>query len=396
MQRNNQALVSIRSCPICQCAESNSVWTYKGLQYYDDGPGKAIDYCVMRCRECSALFMNPTFTDEGFKALFELAGLSYGSSEGRHQEQVDWIRAKVDLMSAQVVMDVGCFRGDFLRVFPDGIARVGLDFDEEAIRVAKELDPQGSYVQGDFEIGKWNTPTPDLITMFHVIEHVRNPKKVLSNLAAVAHPATLLCLETPVIENTVLDDVHGFFSPQHLTHFSRESLRRLLSESEWRVLAWEEMEGYNGSRVLLGLEGEMHPQSSVKIPQSRASEPEIHLTYLSNWLKKVSEVEAKLQQIEPGRLLIWGAGMHTEILFHLTSFGRIIDGATLVDSDPQKIGKVWRGLEIKDPRLLPSFGDFACLIISSYGNQDDIAREAISLGVTEDAILRLYDDLHVY
>jgi len=340
--------------------------------------------------------MNPTFTDEGFRVLFELAGLSYGSSEGRHQQQVDWISARLDLNLAQTVMDVGCYRGDFLREFPESVSRVGLDFDAEAIKVAKDLDPSGNYVQGDFEVGKWDVPSPDLITMFHVIEHVRNPKKVLSNLASISGPSTLLCLETPVIENTVLDDIHGFFTPQHLTHFSRKSLLRLISDSEWQVLAWEEIEGYNGTRVLLGLEGGSNPEPAAQVPQSKESETELHLNYLSNWLRKVSEVEVRLPKVTPGNLAIWGAGMHSEILFHLTSFSQLIEGATLLDSDPKKIGKLWRGLEIKDPRQVRSLENFDCLIISSYGNQDDIAMDALSLGFREQAVLRLYDELRVY
>lgn len=345
---------------------------------------------------CSALFMNPTFTDEGFRVLFELAGLSYGSSEGRHQEQVDWIKGKLDLSVAQTVMDVGCYRGDFLREFPDSVSRVGLDFDAEAIKVAKNLDPSGNYVQGDFEVGDWNVPPPDLITMFHVIEHVRNPKKVLANLASISRPSTLLCLETPVIENTVLDDIHGFFSPQHLTHFSRESLHRLISDSEWQILAWEEIEGYNGTRVLLEIEGGSNPEHAAEVPQSEESETELHLNYMSSWLRKVSEVEVRLREVPPGNLAIWGAGMHSEILFHLTSFGQLIEGATLLDSDPQKIGKFWRGLEIKDPRQVPTLENFDCLIVSSYGNQDEIVIDALSLGLRENAILRLYDEVHVY
>lgn len=388
--------VSHRQCPVCNGDQSSAIWTYDSLQYYDDGPGKSVDYSVKRCRDCDALFMNPTFTPDGFSRLFELAGMSYGSSEGRHQEQVDWLNAKVDLASTGTVMDVGCYQGDFLRAFPSSVARVGLDFDQAAIEIAGTLDPEGIYVQGDFEIGSWTVPTPDLITMFHVIEHVRNPQKVLANLARASHRSTLLCIETPVIENTVLDDVHGFFSPQHLTHFSRKSLHRLLSDSDWEILVWEEISGYNGTRVLLGLEGGEKQSANIQVPQSELSEHHVHLSYLSDWLEKVAAIEEKIARLKCERLVIWGAGMHSEILFHLTSIGHLVSEATLVDADPKKIGKFWRGREILSPQVIPTIRDIDCLIISSYGNQDEIAREARALGVKDESIIRLYDELHVY
>ena len=50
----------------------------------------------------------------GFKILFDEAGQSYGSSEGRPQEQIDWLLSKDQLREGSSILDVGCYEGSFL------------------------------------------------------------------------------------------------------------------------------------------------------------------------------------------------------------------------------------------------------------------------------------------
>ena len=91
--------------------------------------------------------------------------------------------------------------------------------------------------------------------------------------------------------------------------------------------------------------------------------------------------------------------MHTEFLYQVTSFfernreSRFI----IVDSDPLKQGKTWRGVPICPPAELDSFDwSSAMLVISSYGGQESIVRSARQLGVPELSILRLYDSIKKY
>ena len=61
--------------------------------------------------------------------------------------------------------------------------------------------------------------------MFHVLEHLKNPLETLINILKSAHQTTYLLIEVPILENGFTNDINGFFSAQHLTHFSRQSLK---------------------------------------------------------------------------------------------------------------------------------------------------------------------------
>ena len=69
----------------------------------------------------------------------------------------------------------------------------------------------------------------------------------------------------------------------------------------------------------------------------------------------------------------------------------------IVDSDPVKHGKTWRGLPIYKPSIIKDL-DWANtnLIISSYGGQESIAEEANKLGVSNDKITKLYKTIRSY
>jgi hypothetical protein len=69
----------------------------------------------------------------------------------------------------------------------------------------------------------------------------------------------------------------------------------------------------------------------------------------------------------------------------------------IVDSDPLKQGRTWRGIPIADPAFLRTvdWSDNA-LIVSSYGSQTAIVHAAGQLGVPRKRMVTLYDSLRVY
>lgn len=69
----------------------------------------------------------------------------------------------------------------------------------------------------------------------------------------------------------------------------------------------------------------------------------------------------------------------------------------LVDSDPLKYGKSWRGVSILAPSILSNLDWKNCnLVISSYGSQNAIIEAAKGYGVPNERILGLYDEQQVY
>jgi hypothetical protein len=94
------------------------------------------------------------------------------------------------------------------------------------------------------------------------------------------------------------------------------------------------------------------------------------------------------------RCLIWGAGSHTEMLYHATSFFQAAREREylLVDRDPAKIGGTWRGIPIVAPDAAD--GANVPLVVSSYQGQPEIVAEARARGI--DQIVALYDAIQVH
>ena len=386
-----------RPCPICGANEPRTVLVLNDFQFFSDSHSepKRVDIREVQCQRCMALYLNPCYSAYGFPILFAEAGQSYGSTEGRPAEQIDWMTGRGLLKDGAAVLDIGCYDGAFLARLPGTLQRIGVDIDGPAIERGRERHgAEGvAFVEGDFESFEAPVP-PDTITMFHVLEHLPRPVEVLRNLRANARSQTRLIVEVPILENGGTNDINGFFSVQHMTHFSRQSLRNSLQRSGWRVEEWSEQSDYNGCRVLA---------APVEISDnvSVGSEDALRLwEYLSTWYAAVAAVNRRLaKRLDTKRVVLWGAGMHAEFLYHLTGLF-VENGARrfrLVDSDPVKQGTSWRGVPIAGPESLRALDwEVASLVISSYGSQEAIAGAAVSAGVPEARIVRLYDQLRRY
>ena len=268
-----------------------------------------------------------------------------------------------------------------MRQLPSKVARAGVDIDEPAIQRAREANPSGNYVLGDLEDFALATP-PDLFTMFHVLEHLQDPVALLRNLWHQSHEETRLVLEVPILELVDTEDVCGFFSVQHLTHFTRATLRPTVRSSGWDVEKWIEHEIYNGCRVLCSRSRSGPRRTEAVTP---IEDKERLYLVLADWYGHSSRHATTLAQLRNAEhVVIWGAGMHTETLQAryalLSALG--VRMWSIVDSDALKQGKTWRGIRILSPAEIGSFDwERTKLLISTYRGQEDVAEVAISSGV---------------
>lgn len=391
-------ILTKRPCPVCDSTSYRAIWSFNEIQFYTDRLDRhnIVEVVTVVCRDCYAAYQNPVPTTAGFEILYEKAAASYGSTEGRPAEIIDWLNHRGLLREVSLVFDVGCYSGDFLALLPPYINRSGVDFDLSAIKLARKRDPKGTYIHSSFENLEMDNVIPNLITMFHVLEHVVNPQQVLKRLLAISSKETRLVLEVPLFENAPAGDINGFFSTTHLTHFSRNTLERLVLSSGWVIEEWFEQIDYNGTRLLC-IPGE------TKASQNLVSKPDIsdvgiHYRYVSRWLDSVADATEKFSQaLQWDNLVIWGGGMHTEVARALGVLAATKNLLFIVDSDLSKHGHHWRGIEICSTReLMNCDWQSTGLLLSSYHHQEEIAGAATSLGVPIENLIRLYSSIEGY
>ena len=383
-----------RPCPLCGGLAHRPLLEFEEFQFYVDAPvSTRATIRQVQCRSCFAAFMNPVFTPEGFAVLFVKAGASYGSTSIRQDEQIGWLQARGLLEPGRTLLDVGCYEGSFLGKLPAGLRGVGVDIDAPAIdRATLRHGAAGHrFVRADFESVELDERV-DVITMFHVLEHLPHPVAVLRQLARLAHAGTRLLVEVPVVENVIHGDVCGFLTVQHLTHFSVGSLGNALAAAGWRPLAAEAMSGYNGYRVIAEPAGG-ETTSPAPFPEDCGR---FH-RYLAGWHGSLAQIEARIRRLVRPRCVLRGGGLHAEYLHHLTSLGAGEREFLVVDGDPLKQGESWRGIPILGPERLAGLDwSQTQILLSSYSHQEAMQAEARRLGIPDAAVLSLYDQIFRY
>lgn len=154
------------------------------------------------------------------------------------------------------VLDFGCGAGGFLSLAQKSAAKV----------VGVELETRvGEFWRGKLDI----YPTLDdvsvsekkfdLITAFHVIEHLADPKSILSSLKALLKPGGRIIVEVPNADDALISlyDCQAFqnftYWSQHLYLFNSTTLKMLVKQSGMEVLAIEHIQRYPLSNHLFWL-----------------------------------------------------------------------------------------------------------------------------------------------
>lgn len=161
------------------------------------------------------------------------------------------------------LLEVGCSYGNYLAVTREltGCEVHGLDFDEGSI--ANAVDKEHiKYRTGELSEAGYPDGHFTLVTMFHLLEHVPDPVGTLRAAHRVLAPGGHISVEVP--------NLHGFwryvfgrywlpwFIPQHLSHFSPQTLRRALELAGFEVVHQQSMFfpiDFSASLAMFGIHG---------------------------------------------------------------------------------------------------------------------------------------------
>ncbi len=146
------------------------------------------------------------------------------------------------LKGAKRVLDLGCGDGTFLEVlnqkFPQ-IEALGVDPNPNSVKICRVKDIEVF----KNTLSKCNLPKEsfDLVTAFHVIEHLPNPNVELKELKRILKPLGYFILSTPNAEGLGFG-VGGknwalFDSPHHTILWTPQQLRRLLEKYGFKIIS---------------------------------------------------------------------------------------------------------------------------------------------------------------
>lgn len=224
-------------CPLCGPSRTRTLFVARDRLL--GGPGA---FPVIRCLSCGLVFLNPRPTAAALGAYYpdayypldadpDPAALAVaGGLAARVAGQVER-----NGHSAPSVLDIGCGTGLFLREARErGWTVEGIELSRSAVAYARERF--GLPVrQGALDEIALPDAAFDVITMWHVLEHLPDPLAALRQAARALRPGGLLLLAVPNIGSLEARLFgrrwYSLDAPRHLYHFSPETLRALLERA---------------------------------------------------------------------------------------------------------------------------------------------------------------------
>ena len=227
----------VATCPVCK--NEPREWFFR-----NDG-----GYGVLLCRDCMVGVTTPIPSDDELSVLYA-AGHYRADKGGRFVGFVEDLiyffrgarRRRIErLVKPGAALDVGCGRGLFLDVMRRGGWSVkGVEFCKDSASRASEAYGI-EVVYGESAQWGFAENSFDVITVNHVLEHIKNPEETISACRRLLRDGGLLVVAVPDISSLQGQAGKGRWFhldiPYHLHHFSESGLRALIERQSLRVIA---------------------------------------------------------------------------------------------------------------------------------------------------------------
>ena len=239
------------ACPICRTPDAVACPPGRD-RLFDLAHGL---FNLFRCLSCGCVFQHPLPEDS---ALSEFYPREYWWSEEPAQESrsarlfrklektyrefvvADHVRfldfcARENLAGGKLLLDIGCGSGTFLHVAQShGFVPHGMDRSPQAAEIVRRQ--YGCPVrQGEIGSKVWDDYRFDFITMFHVLEHLPDPRLGLRYAGELLQPGGTLIIQVPNVSSIQArlfgNRWYGLDVPRHVINFTPKALAFLLRET---------------------------------------------------------------------------------------------------------------------------------------------------------------------
>lgn len=237
----------VQSCPLCGAAEHRMALTA------EDHTVSHESFTVQQCEACGFHFTSPRPRQAAIGQYYRSANYISHAAKAQgfkdriyHAVRHRAIRNKHALIAKHQptgrALDVGCGTGDFLSYLQSqGYSTVGVEVSPEARTIALG---KGVQVLPTLEEVPCE-PTFQVITLWHVLEHVPDPRRTLEQLLERLVPGGLLVVAVP--DHASWDCTHygakwaAWDVPRHLSHFRRKDVKQLYREIGIELIAVRHM-----------------------------------------------------------------------------------------------------------------------------------------------------------
>lgn len=220
-----------------------------------------LDYTILKCSNCSLLSLDFDKEYTKFLKTYYRKGYFTGNKKLRAYANYADDRPNIETNASKLlkkarkyvkngnVLDIGCAMGFFMdRAEKHGFTSYGVEVSDYASQIAqkqfKKRIFKGSveeFIKNGNKLPEFSRLTFDLITLSDIIEHVKDPRGVLTGLKTVLKPNGVITIQTGDVSSiwaTLMGkNWHFYAPPQHLYFFSKKTLKTLLEQAGYEVLS---------------------------------------------------------------------------------------------------------------------------------------------------------------
>ncbi|RIW18337.1 class I SAM-dependent methyltransferase [Algoriphagus lacus] len=262
-------LERLNKCPLCKSG------LFLNHSEVTDFAVSRETFILCKCSNCELLFTNPRPKKEDIGPYYNFP--EYFSHEDKAKNLTQWIYQKVrnysitkkvkfieSLKKKGKLLDYGCGTGELLKAAKKrGWKVTGIEPSEKA-RNQANYKLEGKVRESIDDLGK--DSTFDVITLFHVLEHIHDLRK--STRKIINHLKSNGCLIIAVPNHESWDGKNygkywaGWDVPRHLYHFNLSSIEKFKEEFELELKEVKPMK-FDSFYVSLLSEGYLDRSSSL-------------------------------------------------------------------------------------------------------------------------------------
>ena len=210
-----------------------------------------VPFKVLQCKNCSLVFVYPLPDRSELEEHYDDSYYRDWLDTQRESRIKMWNKrlAKLQRFSqGGTLLDVGCGEGTFLQLAEkNGWKTNGTEVSSYAARYAAGVSGADIFC-GELHDARYPENSFDVVTVWHVLEHVRDPKRYLEEIQYILKPDGLLVIAVPNLNNLVMQIAYRIIKRRklklfskdekevHLYHFSAQTIKAYLDKTGFECL----------------------------------------------------------------------------------------------------------------------------------------------------------------
>jgi SAM-dependent methyltransferase len=243
--------IHYNACPVCGSGDLQPVLSVKDFTVSQEY------FPVVACKTCTLLFtqdvpnaaaIGPYYRSEDYISHTNtskgLVNKLYQTVRGITMKTKRKLIEKQSGLKSGKLLDMGCGTGTFIHAMQhNGWQVTGMEPDETARQAGKQA--YGLVIDSPEQFYHLPAETYDVITLWHVLEHVHDLHQYIAQLKKILKPNGRIFIAVPNYQTGEQEVYKAYWAaydvPRHLYHFSPQSVRVLMQQHGLTVSAYKPM-----------------------------------------------------------------------------------------------------------------------------------------------------------